>query len=65
MNSSQNVGMVFVVMGGILFFLVAGELAIKAAFIFLSLVCVDYGLRLMGRPSLRVTVQEWFDALRR
>ena len=64
MYNSQNVGIVFVVMGGLLFFLVAGELAVKAVFIFLSLVCIDYGLRLMGRPSLRATVQEWFDALR-
>lgn len=62
--NQKNVGVAFVIMGGFLFFLVAGEFAIKLLFIFLSLVCVDYGLRLMERPSLWITVQGWIDALR-
>jgi hypothetical protein len=62
--NQKNVGVAFVIMGGFLFFLVAGELAIKLLFILLSLVCIDYGLRLMGNPSLWVTIQSWFDKLR-
>ena len=64
MYNPKNVGVVFIAMGALLFFMVAGQLGIKLLFIFLSLICVDYGLRLMGRPPLFTSVQHWFDALR-
>ena len=48
----KNVGAGFVVMGSILLVLIAGELAVKLVFIFLALMCIDYGLRLMGNESL-------------
>jgi hypothetical protein len=65
MIKPQNTGAIFVVMGAVLFFAVAGEFAIKGLFVFLSLVCVDYGLRLMGYPPLFVAIQNWFDNLSR
>lgn len=64
MYNPKNIGFVFIALGGFLFFMVAGEFAIRIVFIALSLVCIDYGLRLMGRPPLLVMIQNWFDNLR-
>jgi len=57
--NNQNVGAAFVIMGSILFFLVAGELAFKLVFSALALMCIDYGLRLMGNESLLTMVRRW------
>lgn len=58
----KNVGAAFVVMGSILLVLIAGEFAIKALFVFLALMCVDYGLRLMGNESLLQMVKRWLNS---
>ena len=64
MYNQKNVGVVFVVMGSVLLILVAGEFAFKLIFTFLALICVDYGLRLMGQPPFMVWVQGWLDRMR-
>ena len=48
----KNIGAGLVVIGSVLLVFIAGELVIKLIFIFLSLMCIDYGLRLMGNESL-------------
>lgn len=58
---NKNIGAAFVLMGSILLMMVVGELVIKLAFIFLSLMCIDYGLRLMGNESLIKMVKRWLN----
>lgn len=56
---NKNIGAAFVLMGSILLMMIAGELAIKLVFIFLALMCIDYGLRLMGNESLLQMIKRW------
>lgn len=60
---NKNIGAAFVLMGSILLIMVAGELAIKLLFIFLALMCIDYGLRLMGNRSLMQMIKDSLNSL--
>ncbi len=60
---NKNIGAAFVLMGSILLIMLAGEWVIKLLFIFLSLMCIDYGLRLMGNGSLMQMVRRWLNSL--
>ena len=58
----KNIGAACVVLGSVLLLMVAGELAIKLVFISISLMCIDYGLRLIGNESLVQMIKRWINS---
>ena len=61
--NNKNIGAAFVLMGSILLIMVVGELAIKFLFMFLALMCIDHGLRLMEQESLIKMIRRWLNSL--
>ncbi|MFT6765856.1 MAG: xanthine/uracil permease [Alteromonas naphthalenivorans] len=60
--NNKNIGTAFVVLGSVLLLAIAGEFLIKSLFIVLALVCVDYGLRMMGNESLLQMIKKWLNS---
>jgi len=57
--NKKNIGAGFIVIGSILLLFIIGEFAIKAAFGFIALMCIDHGLKLMGNESLIQMIKRW------
>ena len=62
--NNSNVGIAAVIFGVVVFVVATGDIIFRVLGILIALVLVNYGLQLMGRPSLSVMAHEWFNQMR-
>ncbi|MEX0671741.1 MAG: hypothetical protein WD068_00125 [Candidatus Babeliales bacterium] len=60
MHNHQK-GLLYLIGGGLLFFIVAGPVIIQLSIALLGLYLMNYGLRLRGRPPLFYFLSSWID----
>lgn len=63
-QNQRNKGILYLILGGFLFFLCAGKLVFQLVGVLLSLVLIHIGLAQLGQPSLLITIQRWLDTIR-
>lgn len=62
--NNSNIGIAAVIFGIIVFVVATGDIIFRVMGILIALVLVNYGLQLMGKPSLSIMAQEWFNQMR-
>ena len=62
MNTNQSFsGIVALLMGAFIFIAVAGNVLLRVLCVFMALGLINYGLRLMRKPSLFVLLQDFLS----
>lgn len=61
-NSSR--GLLFIILGIILFFLGAGQFLVQLLLALVGLYLINYGLTVQGQPPLLYIVQSWLDRIK-
>ena len=56
-------GTVFIFMGALLLFVVAGDIIVRLLLGIVALYLINYGLRLRGFPPTHTMAYSWFDQL--
>lgn len=62
--NSANVGIAAIIFGIVVFVVATGDIIFRVLGVLIALVLVNYGLQLMGKPSLSIMAQEWFNQMR-
>lgn len=62
--NSANVGIAAIIFGIVVFVVATGDIIFRVLGVLIALVLVNYGLQLIGKPSLSIMAQEWFNQMR-
>jgi len=58
---NKNKGVLFVIIGSILFFIFAGKFLFHIIGIIIALLLINYGLYLQSMPPIWILLQEWIS----
>jgi sugar phosphate permease len=64
-HNTYNVGVAAVALGAVVFVIATGDIIFRVLGVLLSVVLINYGFQCMGKPPIFVTVQNWFDQIRK